>query len=404
MNLADAQQMATDVLLQERSDPALHYSQRGPVLAQIGTPAPTVPIKGSPFYYSVEAKIDGLRFRSANYDLLAIIYGRLTATDQTRFLAFLLQKLTSADAFVRLDVPILQAGQAKSCNSETPLLAEFFTRQGQADILIAGLKAVPHTPGLTLLLLQLRTIIAWDFRRFTFAQLGQLSAEAAALAGVTRETARADLETRRKGPPRPPFSMRSQQQSFTPSDPVSANTWTHVLAEVPEVADVIVEQCREARFLCIQDSLIEGANLEVNQDKIRVADYVQRLGFPDDLAASLTEAENLYQEASSGFEYKSSMGHLRTFLENLHIEVCRKVHARSGGVLPGRWGETHEYLQANGILSQKEKLFVIPFYTLLSDEGVHPVQTSKDYARLLRNICIEYGLLLLKKVDAWTGQ
>jgi len=38
-------------------------------------------------------------------------------------------------------------------------------------------------------------------------------------------------------------------------------------------------------------------------------------------------------------------------------------------------------------------------YTLLSDEGVHPIIAEKEYARLARNVVIEYALLFLRKLE-----
>lgn len=305
-----------------------------------------------------------------------------------------MQRLTRQDVFARHDVPVIHTGRWDTCTSETPLIAEFVVRQGGTDTLLTQLRSIPHTPALVQLLLQIRTILSWDFRKFTSAQLGALSKEVELIAQQARLATEADREVLRK--------QRFQTQPT--GDTVSKNTRHYVLSELPEIADVIIEECREARFYYLRDSLTKGANLEINQDKIRVSSYLERLGFPEGLSASLNEAEALYLEAASGFDYKSSMGHLRAFLENLHLEASRQVHQRTGGDLPERWGATHEFLQRHGILTKQEKLFVIPFYTLLSDEGVHPLQTGREYARLLRNISIEYGLLLLTKLDTWTAQ
>jgi hypothetical protein len=35
----------------------------------------------------------------------------------------------------------------------------------------------------------------------------------------------------------------------------------------------------------------------------------------------------------------------------------------------------------------------------MSDAGVHPLIAEREYARLMRNMSIEYGLLLLSKLD-----
>jgi len=35
----------------------------------------------------------------------------------------------------------------------------------------------------------------------------------------------------------------------------------------------------------------------------------------------------------------------------------------------------------------------------MSDTGVHPLIAEREYARLMRNMSIEYGLLLLTKLN-----
>jgi hypothetical protein len=35
----------------------------------------------------------------------------------------------------------------------------------------------------------------------------------------------------------------------------------------------------------------------------------------------------------------------------------------------------------------------------LSDEGVHPITAEKEYARLARNVVIEYALLFLRRLE-----
>ena len=51
------------------------------------------------------------------------------------------------------------------------------------------------------------------------------------------------------------------------------------------------------------------------------------------------------------------------------------------------------------VLTVKEQQFAIQFYALMSDTGVHPLVAEREYARLMRNMSIEYGLLLLTKLD-----
>ena len=140
-------------------------------------------------------------------------------------------------------------------------------------------------------------------------------------------------------------------------------------------------------------------NLEVNQDKSTVRTFLEKLGFTQILIESLNEAERLYRESATPFELKSSMGHLRSFLEQLHLQACAAVHRKFSGSLPSKWGEALQYLRDHNVLTVKEQQFAIQFYALMSDTSVHPLVAEREYARLMRNMSIEYGLLLLTKLD-----
>ena len=66
---------------------------------------------------------------------------------------------------------------------------------------------------------------------------------------------------------------------------------------------------------------------------------------------------------------------------------------------PTKWGEYLQHLRDGGLLSPQEERFAAALFTLLSDEGVHPLMAEPEYARLLRNVVIEYGLMFLTKLD-----
>jgi hypothetical protein len=149
-------------------------------------------------------------------------------------------------------------------------------------------------------------------------------------------------------------------------------------------ADGILEECRKSKYLYLKGSLLEGVNVEINQDREAVNSYLKTLGFTPTLANSLDEVERLYRVGSSAFELKASMGHLRSFLEGLHKEILPAAHARFGGALARKWGEGLLYLRMNGVLSQAEEAFAASLYILISDEGVHPLVAERAYARLFR--------------------
>ena len=55
-------------------------------------------------------------------------------------------------------------------------------------------------------------------------------------------------------------------------------------------------------------------------------------------------------------------------------------------------------LRSSALLTVQEEKLATALYTLISDEGVHPLFAEREYARLLRNMTIEYGLMFLSKL------
>jgi hypothetical protein len=246
-------------------------------------------------------------------------------------------------------------------------------------MLLNSLPKVPISPGLTLLLLQIEEMISLDFRLFTDQEYDALARAISAFPPALEELGA-------KGP------IADRDQS---------NTRYHLLKELPPICVSIPELCRKAKFLRLKESMSGGANVEVNQDKAQVRVFLEKLGFTQTLIAALEEAERSYLDASNPFQFKVTMGLLRSFLENLHLEACSIVNARRGGVLPTSWGKAVKYLVDEQVLTNKEEAFVTSLYTLVSDTGVHPLVAEREYTRLMRNINIEYGLLFLARLDRW---
>jgi hypothetical protein len=196
------------------------------------------------------------------------------------------------------------------------------------------------------------------------------------------------------------LSRISDARSFRHRYPelVKAGSWTFCSSELPLLAEFLARR-GDKQLLYVKGFLLPGMNLEVNQDKGRVRTFLEKLGFTQLLIQSLDEAERLYRTSATPFELKSSIGHLRSFLEQLHVQACALAHKKFGGLLPSRWGDAVQYLRDQDILTVKEQQFAIQFYALMSDTSVHPLVAKREYARLMRNMSIEYGLLLLTKLD-----
>lgn len=262
-----------------------------------------------------------------------------------------------------------------------PLLVEFCARNGGSQQLFRYLGEANPSPAYVLLLLQVEELIAFNFTTFSEDDYTQLESSVRNF----RQTAQFRLDS-------------GNVSGIVTLDDVSIDI-SQLYAISVTISSGIVEQCRKARYFYLAGQLENGLNLEINQDKTAVQGYLASLRLPEDLSRSLDEAERLYRDSKTNFDLKSSMGHLRSFLENLHKAVFPASVAKFGGLAPDSWGKGLAHFRQHQILSEQEEKFAASLYTLISDEGVHPLVAEREYARLFRNVVIEYALLFLKKLE-----
>jgi hypothetical protein len=378
MDLRDAIQKAGQILDQERVSPTVGYelATTDAMIRAFSLLSGPLTNRGERFR-AVEEHPERFQFKSLNFDLLSAVLDQVPAQYRQEWLASIRSRISNKRSYRHTSSEVLGSGAWQRCSSELPLVAEFLVRRGDKPLFISALSEAAPSPGLTLLLVQIEEMLTLNFTLFTEEEYVQLSA---AIASVRRTIA--EFEKRPK-----------------PSSTIESNVIYYVQLEAPGFCDSVSEGCRKARYLYVKGSLLPGMNLEVNQDKTTVRTFLEKLGFTQLLIQSLDEAEKLYRTAATPFDLKNSMGHLRSFLEQLHLQACALEHRKFGGSQPSKWGEAHQYLRDHDVLTTKEQQFVIHFYTLMSDTSVHPLVAEREYARLMRNMSIEYGLLLLTKLD-----
>lgn len=374
MNLLDAVEKVGQILDEERMEPTVRYTARAPV---VNAAAANAFRERGTHPRSVQEHPEDFLFKSKNFDLLCTLLDQVAERDRPSLLTASLLRISDGGSYRHKTAAPVGAGQWGRCSPELPLVAEFAVRRGDKRLFINALRKAAPSPGLTLLLIQLEEMIALNFTLFTVEEYVQLRT---AMGGIVEAIA-----VFRKKP--------------RPSAVVESNTVHNVCLEVPVLCASVSEECRKAAFLYLRISLLPEMNLEVNQDKSTVRTFLEKLGFSQLLIQSLDEAEGLYRSTATLFELKSSLGHLRSFLEQLHIQACAAAQKKFAGSVPSKWGEALKYLLENAVLTKSEELFASQFYTLMSDTGVHPLIAEREYARLMRNMCIEYGLLLLTKLD-----
>jgi hypothetical protein len=168
-----------------------------------------------------------------------------------------------------------------------------------------------------------------------------------------------------------------------------------VAKKIIESIDGISQECEQARFFYLKGALQRTVNLEVESDKAKVEGYLATLGFSNDMIKALNAAENDYRSTTNPFELKSCLGHIRSFLEHLHREAARSIAAAAGATVVDRWGDVTIFLRQQGYFTREHEEFITSLYKLISDTSVHPLGAEREYARLLRNVVIEYGVMFL---------
>ena len=163
--------------------------------------------------------------------------------------------------------------------------------------------------------------------------------------------------------------------------------------------DGITEECRKAGYWYLKGALQDRPNLEIESDKLKVEGFLVKLGFSADMVKALNAAESDYKSTASAFELKNCLSQLRSFLEHLHRQSAKSIAAAANQTVVDQWGSATLYLREQGYFTKQHETFVTSLYTLLSDESVHSLTAEREYARLLRNVVIEYCVMFLTALD-----
>lgn len=327
------------------------------------------------------------QLESTNYTLLMAIYSQLSEANRGLFLGGSLNVWTRKYIVASVEAQHYFPSWGGH-TSALPLLAEFCVRNNQLRLLLAVLKNVElPTASIAVMFAQLSEMITLNFTVFADAELAAMPE---ALKPVREMAYRQTWPNRRpRGAPGPVEVNEHYKEGFRAEG-----------VEIVRAIDAFLVQCEEARYWYVKGVLLQLRNPEIESDKTQVISYLERLGFTEDMRQSLNVAEQNYRAESDGFELKTCLGHLRSFLEQLHIQACVPIAASIGDPEPPqKWGKATLFLRTNGILSQMEEAFITSLYTITSDEAIHPTVAQREYARIRRNMIIEYGLMFLTVLD-----
>jgi hypothetical protein len=163
--------------------------------------------------------------------------------------------------------------------------------------------------------------------------------------------------------------------------------------------DGFLAQSKRAQYFYLQHDLSLAINMEIEQDKSKVESYLIKLGFSSELKQSLDEAEKNFVPSSNPFELKDCLNHLRTFYEHMHREAAAQIAKNVAKPATTDFNTSVQLLESQKYMTEQQGKFARGLMTLLSDEGAHALMTAHVFARLLRNMVIEYGVMFLTIMD-----
>jgi hypothetical protein len=323
-------------------------------------------------------------FRSTNFDLLVKVYGQVANGDRISFISKLL-------SFVRKPRPSHDHKYSApfpsydSHTSSLALIAEFSIRMGYLDeLLVATQQPQMPTRSLLIMLMEMEDIIALNFNLFSDSQLANMPS---------------DLSTLREIAERQTYSARAFHDGPVKNNPHYRQGFQDVGKEIVEAINGITEECRKARYWYLKGALQDLPNLEIENDKLRVESFLQKLGFDDLMVKSLNKAEDEYRNATTGFDLKDCLDHVRSFFEQLHLQAASAVAHTIGKPHPTKYGEAIAFLRTQGFFTEMQEKLAAALFGFSSDESVHKLITDREFARLMRNMVIEYGVMFLTMLD-----
>ncbi len=319
-------------------------------------------------------------FSSVNWDLLKKVFAQVQESERAAFIDAVLTTIeTQGDHCAsRADYhfPVFE-GQV----SEFPLIAEFAIRAGYTKELFERMKkAQVPTPGLALMLNQLVETLSLNFTVFSEEQLAMMGSWLMPV----REMA--DLQT---------YSSRGPRRSAMVENPLYKPGREKPANEIVRCIDNLFSEISQALFFYLKGALQESPNLEIEDDKVKVEGFLDSLGFDPLLICSLKRAEDLYRSNSDAFDLKSCIGHIRSFYEHVHIGAATAIAGQTHETVVPEFDPAINLLKNRSFLSSQQEKFARGLYTLLSNEGVHPLIAEREFARLLRNMVIEYQFMFL---------
>ncbi len=318
-------------------------------------------------------------FGGTNYDLLMAVNGQLSNESRSELVGYILRRVERGGINVARKPVDYSFPCFENYVCELPLVAEFYIRTGHGEELLqATVKAKVPTKALAIMMIQLEEIIALQWNLFSNDQLANIPKWLQPL----RDKAEKQTYSSRGTP-----GKMVENPDYRPGRERESN-------QIVSSIDRITGYCQRGRFFYLKGALQQSTNIEVENDKSKVEAFLAKLGFSLEMLRTLNEAEKDFRDSASPFELKNCLTHLRGFIEHLHLEAAQHITKKTPGSAHD-WDTSTSFLRKHHYITMQQEKFARGIHALISDEGVHPLMSDRVFARVLRNVIIEYGFMFL---------
>lgn len=171
-----------------------------------------------------------------------------------------------------------------------------------------------------------------------------------------------------------------------------------------EVLKLVTSTIGRIKYLKLQNELQGNVNAEINADKETLVTLMESFGFRPAISQAIQELDRSLQAAGTRFDFSGCMRLARTIFEEI-VEDCARRGAciaqyessRSDGKDNFRpWKEVLIRISA---LNGPEGILLQALYDYLSNTAVHRLESAPEQARIARNMMIECGLLVVRRLE-----
>ncbi len=180
-----------------------------------------------------------------------------------------------------------------------------------------------------------------------------------------------------------------------------------VILKAKQILDQLRDVVYKVKKKRLSSLLLEGINTEVNQDQNQVQNLIKSFAFDANLDQILNKINEKLYTARDEFDFKGCIDLIRSFLNELCVSIAKAVGEKSlkkPKVPISKMGNAIDYLRSNDIkyFDEQENDLVTTFNSFLSYKGVHSLKSSKEYARIAKNMAVEIGLFLLERLEKYS--